>query len=156
MSLRLLWFSLSVVVPCRRCLGELSGRCDPSQIFTRTGMWWRSSRRWRGKVPLLPHPFIVCCCCFKLNLNHLSCALGSDAVTLVRILTNRNNDQRQEIVKTFKEITQKVKTKINRDSIKTQQAPKWTATHQYIHHSKLSRLTTPRVNDEKCKYFRNT
>ncbi|XP_075867619.1 annexin A2 isoform X1 [Nelusetta ayraudi] len=30
-----------------------------------------------------------------------------DAVTLVRILTNRNNDQRQEIVKTFKEITQK-------------------------------------------------
>lgn len=38
----------------------------------------------------------------------LSRALGSDAAALVRVLTNRSNDQRQEIVKTFKEITQKV------------------------------------------------
>lgn len=37
------------------------------------------------------------------------CVPGSDAGTLVRILTNRSNAQRQVIAKTYEDTTQKVK-----------------------------------------------
>lgn len=37
------------------------------------------------------------------------CVPGSDAVTLVKILTNRTNTQRQVLAKYYEELTQKVR-----------------------------------------------
>lgn len=57
----------------------------------------------KGSMFCFPFPFFLT---IPLILTLIS--TDSDTVTLVRILTNRSNAQRQALAKTFEEITQKV------------------------------------------------
>lgn len=62
----------------------------------------------KGKSAAFGKPDIIILSIDPL-LNVLFCTIpGSDAVTLVRILTNRSNEQRQMIASTFEDMTQKV------------------------------------------------
>lgn len=89
----------------RTCAGAPLERCGLFPISTRNGMPWCSRERWRRKVQcsVSRSPFFLT---IPPILTLIS--TDSDTVTLVRILTNRSNAQRQALAKTFEEITQKV------------------------------------------------
>lgn len=109
---------------CRTCPGVPLERYGPFLISTQNEMPWSCSQRWRrkvqsvllpwGKTPTIPASFLT------LTLY----SPDSDTVTLVRILTNRSNAQRQLIAKTFEEVAQKVicSAQFNSDT----QSKRWT------------------------------